>query len=143
MGEGAIQVFHVAKSRWGADDYSFILAIYLKECGTDSTPPYYRCPIQVDLDNLVPDRAQFLRVSNFEDSFWALPDRIAMIVDSVRDFAIPWFDTYATISALQRLVDCDYEALCAGKVRVFGSAYSYLRSLPGWGALKRDITPLP
>src|SRR5258708_5881767 len=62
-----IQVFHVEKSRWGADDYSFHLAIYLAACGREITPPHYRCPIQVDLVNLVPSPKRFRRLCNFEE----------------------------------------------------------------------------
>lgn len=126
---GMIQVFHVAKNRWGADDYHFHLAIYLTACGTELTPPYYRCPIQARLDTLLPDRQQFFRISNFEDSSLALARRLELLVGAVRNFGIPWLDAHSTIPALQRLVEGDYEALLK-KVVVFGSVYEYLRGLP-------------
>jgi hypothetical protein len=64
-GPDTVQVFHFEKDRWGFDDYTFELAIYLKACGDEVTPPYYRCPIQASLDSLVNDRKEFLRISNF------------------------------------------------------------------------------
>lgn len=126
---GMIHVFHVEKDRWGGDSYQFHLAIYLTACGSDLTPPYYRCPIQVRLDTLVQDRKKFLRLSNFEDSSVSLSQRLDLLVAAVREFGIPWLDAHSTMPALQRLVDRDYEKLLA-EVLVLGSAFNYLRGLP-------------
>jgi len=54
----AILVFHAEKNRWGANDYTFHLGIYLSTLGPEVTPPHYRCQVQVRLNRLVPDTGE-------------------------------------------------------------------------------------
>jgi uncharacterized protein DUF4304 len=124
-----IQVFHIDKSRWGADNYSLHLGIYPRTHGREITPPHHRCPIQTNLDNLVRYRKAFWRDCDFEDRSLTLQRRLKKLTRAVEKYAIPWLDAHSSIADLQRLVATDYETLLP-KVQVWRDTYDYLRALP-------------
>jgi hypothetical protein len=121
-------VFHAEKNRWGADDYTFHLGIYIRELGPEATPPHYRCPVQVRLDRLVPDDSELERASNFEDTSFDIADRLPRIVELVASYALPWLEQHSTLLALSALAQCDYDILLP-RVQVFRAAYDRLRQL--------------
>jgi hypothetical protein len=124
-----IQVFHAEKDRWGFDDYSFHLAIYIRACGRELTPPHYRCPIQTYLDKLVPNAKRLRKLSNFEDPSLDLERRLASIASLVGKYGLPWLDDFSSIQALRRLAKSDYDTLLP-KVLIFRDTYDYLHGLP-------------
>jgi len=128
--DDTIQLFHVEKDRWGFDDYSFHFAIYIRSRGHELTPPYYRCPIQVMLDQLVPDREKLWSLSNFEKGSWDLDTRLSEIVRLVGDFGLPWLDAHSSITALKDLVRSEHHILLQ-KMTVFRAEYDYLLRLAG------------
>src|SRR5262249_26890864 len=94
--------------------------------------PYYRCPVQTELDELVPNPNRLHKLSNFEDHSVDLEKRLGGIVRLVGKYGLPWLDLYSSIPALQTLTRCDYGALLH-KGRVLRAAYDYLRGLPAQG----------
>ncbi|HEY2586053.1 MAG TPA: DUF4304 domain-containing protein [Tepidisphaeraceae bacterium] len=123
-----ILVFHVEKNRWGANRYTFHLGVYIRALGSELTPPHYRCPVQIDLDSLVPDPERLQQASNFEDPSANTADRLSTIVELVASYALPWLEQHSTLRALNALAQGDYDALLP-RVRVFRSAHDYLRGL--------------
>lgn len=126
--EFTIQVFHVEKDRWGFDDYGLHFCIYLRARGPELTPPHYRCPIQVMLHNLVPDRMSVLNLCNFEKGSLDPVTRITEIVRLVAEYGLPWLDAHSSVAALKELVGNEYHELVP-KVIVFRAEYDYLRAL--------------
>ena len=125
-GSDTVLVFHAEKSRWGADDYTFHLGIYITELGFEATPPHYRCHVQVRLNCLVPDRSELERASNFEDTSLDLADRLPRIIELVASYALPWLEQHSTIPTLSALAQCDYDILLP-RILVFRAAYDHLR----------------
>jgi hypothetical protein len=126
--ESTIQVFHVEKSRWGFDDYELHFAIYIRALGPEMTPPHYRCPIQVILHHLVPDRMTVLDLCDFEKGSLDPATRITEIVRLVADYGLPWLDAHSSMPALKELVNCEYHKLVPRSM-VKLAAYDYLRAL--------------
>jgi hypothetical protein len=122
-----ILVFHAEKNRWGADDYSFHLGIYLPALGDENTPPHYRCPVQTTLDRLVPNDSEIHRISNFADSSLDFPTRLRAISELVESYALPWLEEYSSLSALSQLALSDYERLLP-RILMFRVAYDFLRT---------------
>ena len=123
-----ILVFHAEKNRWGADDYTFHLGVYIRELGPEVTPPHYRCPVQVRLNRLVPDTGELEQVSNFEDTSLDMADRLPRIAGLVASYALPWLEKHSTLPALSALARCDYDILLP-RVQVFRAAYDHLQQL--------------
>ena len=127
-GAEVISVFHVEKNRWGADHYSFHLGAYLRALGSEESPPHYRCPVQLTLDQLMPDPDVLERASDFEDTSLGVSDRLSQIVALVSDYALPWLKRYSSMHELKLLMRTDYASLLP-RVLVFRETYDYLRSV--------------
>jgi hypothetical protein len=121
-----ILVFHAEKNRWGANEYSFHLGVYIRRLGVEKTPPHYRCPVQVPLDKLVSNQDELRVVSNFEDNDLPNSQRLSAIVELVDLYALPWLERHSTLGGLTELVQCDYSILLPN-VLVFRAAYDHLR----------------
>jgi hypothetical protein len=122
-----VLVFHAEKNRWGFDSYSFHLGIYLLALGSETSPPHYRCHVQINLDRLVPDQLEFEHVCDFKNTSVTVADKLDRIVQFVSAYALPWLDQHSTIAALRRLAECDYATLLP-RVQIFRVTYDYLRN---------------
>jgi Domain of unknown function (DUF4304) len=105
-----ILIFHGEKSRWGANNYSFICGIYLRCLSDELTPPYYRCHIQADLENLVPDKFECRQVCDFEYLSFTSQERLNRLVEYASTVALPWLDRYSTLPALRQMAQ-DYQKI--------------------------------
>ena len=123
-----VLVFHAEKNRWGAEDYTFHLGVYSRTLGSEATPSFYRCPVQVRLDRLVPDTGELDRASNFEDASLDVVDRLSLITELVASYALPWLEQHSTLASLSALAQRDYDILLP-RVQIFRAAYDYLRQI--------------
>jgi hypothetical protein len=124
-----VLAFHAEKNRWGANRYSFHCGVYIRALGNESTPPFFRCPVQVTLDRIVPDAAHLERISDFDDESLSLTERIDAITAAVKAHALPWLEAHATLRGLRALVEIDYDELLP-QVQVWRTTYDYLREMP-------------
>ena len=123
-----ILVFHAGKSRWGTDDYSFHLGVYLRALGPEGAPPHHRCQVQVGFERLVPVAEQLQQASNFADPSLDPAERLSRCVQLVACEALPWLERHSALQILSELAQCEYQALLP-RVLVFRPAYDYLRQL--------------
>ena len=121
-----ILVFHGEKNRWGANNFSFHCGIYLRNLGDELTPPYYRCPIQAYLEDLVPDKFECRQICDFDSTSYTLYDRLEKIAEYVSTTALPWLEMYSTLSALRQLSQ-NYESIYP-RVRIWRVVLDYLRN---------------
>jgi hypothetical protein len=122
-----ILVFHAGRNRWGANRYSFTCGVYLKALGSESTPPFYRCPVQAPLFNIAPDRDLVERLENFDDPSLSTSERLIGIASVVDSVAVPWLEQHSTLAGLRTLVSVPYDDLLP-RVHVWRAPYDYLRS---------------
>jgi hypothetical protein len=114
----------------GANRYSFHRGVYLRALGQELTPPFFRCPVQVTLDQIAPDPAYVDRISDFEERSLSTSDRIGAIAAAVETYAIPWLEAHSTIRGLKTLVVIDRDALLP-RVLMWRVTYDYLRGSNG------------
>lgn len=105
-----ILVFHVGKSRWGANRHSLECGIYLRRLGDDLKPLHYYCHIRANLENLVPDKYEFRQICDFEYGTFTVAERLDRITNYVSTIALPWLDSYATLPSLRQLAQ-DYQII--------------------------------
>ena len=90
---GAIGVLNIQGSQWGPSFY-VNLGIYFAALGSKTNPLEYDCHLRCRLHQLVPDRARFVDLLNFESS---IPDdeRLPEIVSAAVDFGVAWLGACA------------------------------------------------
>jgi len=120
--EDTITVFNIQKSQWGDQCY-INCAVYLKALGDEKTPPEYRCPVRIRLDDLVPDRNRLNALLDFENRInnETRGDEIERLVTS---FALPWLEKYAQMEDLKSLVRSDK----ASHMAIYGTIREYFAS---------------
>ena len=125
-----ILVFQVEKNRWGGNKYDVHLGIYPDPPEETFRPAYHECPIQAELVRLVPDRFEFRRILDFDDTSFTLEERLAQIEQMVSQHGLPWLNRYSALSELYRLAQLEYEELYP-PVFMWRTTYDHLRDKSG------------
>uniref|UniRef100_UPI003783FF13 DUF4304 domain-containing protein n=1 Tax=Prosthecobacter sp. TaxID=1965333 RepID=UPI003783FF13 len=124
----AVLTFHVEKNRWGADQYSCHMGIYIRQMGIETSPPHFRCQIRTQLDRIVTDVETIDEALNFEGISLEQSVRISRIVEAVNTHALPWLEQHSTLTALVNLTRCDYDKLLP-RILIYRAAYDHLRQI--------------
>jgi hypothetical protein len=117
--DDTISVFNIQKSQWG-DKFYINCAIYLKALGNEKTPPEYRCPVRLRLDDLVSNRNRLSALLDFENNI-KTEKRLEEIKTLVRSFALPWLEKYAQLEELKSLVRSEK----ASRMAIYGTIREY------------------
>ncbi len=121
-----ILVFHVEKSRWGANDYTINLGIYLRSLGDERAPRVNRCQVQASLEKLMPNASECRQVCDFEYPSFTTEERLERLSGYVAKIALPWLESHATINSLRQLAQIDYNKLLP-LIQILRVTYDYLR----------------
>lgn len=136
--EDTILVYSAQKSSWGGDLYYFHSGIYLRSLGDEITPPYYRCHIQANLEELVPNKFECRQVCDFEYPVFELSERLIKLAEYTSQIMVPWLDTHSSLEALHRAAEADYFDQMWPRVRSPENIRYYLKEV-----IRDRFSPFP
>ena len=94
--ELSIAVFNLQRAPWSRAFY-INLGVCFRALGTVAKPNEAHCHVRCRLDQIVPDRARFHDLLNFEKKLFPM-SRKTELQDLVTQFGIPWLDDVSTYS---------------------------------------------
>jgi len=98
-----ILVVSLEKNRWGSDSYEFRAGIYLRALGSETSPTYNRCQIEVSPLRLAKNHSHILQACDFSCQKQSQAERLEIICGFVQGELLAALSERSDVSSLRRL----------------------------------------